>query len=261
MLIDLAVHPEWREKCNDEIQDLLSRYLGDSPPATLHERLGAIPISAWEDELPILEACIRESQRISMSSVALRRNLREEIKICGRVVKQGDFLAYPMDEVHLNLEYYPEPHKYDPGRWLRPDSIPDAAYTFLGWGAGRHTCTGIKVAKLEMKLILAIFLVRYEFDLVDGDGRFPKVLPVRNRNSIHPVRVVLWTTAFSMNAYRVFPLLSRLVLLELRTTSTLRRLCSRRIIALPHQFRPSLRRSCHESVYSTRFESHKQGVK
>ena len=175
------------------------------PPATLHERLGAVPVSAWEDELPILEACIRESQRISMSSVALRRNLREEIKICGRVVKQGDFLAYPMNEVHLNPEYYPEPHKYDPGRWLRPDSIPDAAYTFLGWGAGRHTCTGIKVAKLEMKLILAMFLVRYEFDLVDGDGRFPKVLPVRNRNSIHPVRVVLWTSAFSINAYRVFP--------------------------------------------------------
>ena len=190
MFIDLAIHPEWREKCKNEIQDLFSRYLGDSS-ASLHEKLGAIPVSAWEDELPILEACTRESQRIAISGVALRRNLREEIKIGGRVVEQGDFLAYSFGDVHLNSEYYSEPYKYDPGRWLRPDPVPDAAYTFLSWGAGRHPCIGMKVAKLEMKFISAMFLVGYEFDLVDADGKFPKSLPVPNRNDIIGVRVAL----------------------------------------------------------------------
>jgi len=62
MLIDLAIHPEWREKCKKEIQDLLSHHLGDSSSsATVSEKLGAIPMSAWEDELPTLEACIQES--------------------------------------------------------------------------------------------------------------------------------------------------------------------------------------------------------
>ena len=187
MLIDLAIHPEWREKCKEEIQDLLSRHLGDSPSATLHEKFGALPVSAWEDELPVLEACTRESQRISFTNVLLRRNLREEIKIGDKVVKRGDFLAYPMADVHLNPEYYPEPYKYDPGRWLRPDPLPNDVYTFLGWGAGRHPCTGMKAAKLEMKLILAVFLTRYEFDLVDKDGKFPDPLPVPDRNDIHRV--------------------------------------------------------------------------
>ena len=186
MLIHLAIHPEWREKCKNELQEFLSRHRGSEPSKIPCEKLDPIPISAWEDELPILDACIRESQRIAFTFTPVRRNIRE-IKIGGRVVKRGDFLAYSMGEVHLNPEYYPEPFKYDPSRWLRPDPIPDVAYSFLGWGAGRHACTGIKAAKLQMKSILAIFLTRYEYGLVDMDGRFPDPLPVPNRNVIHQV--------------------------------------------------------------------------
>ena len=192
MLINLAIHPEWREKCKKEIQDLLSNHIHESlPSATLSEKLGAIPISAWEDELPIIEACTRESQRTTITDVALRRNVREEVKIGEQVVKRGDFLAYPMGEVHLNPEYYPEPDKYDPGRWLRPDPVPNAAHPFLGWGAGRHSCKGMKVAKFEVKLILATFLTRYEFDLVDEDGKFPDPLPVPDMNDNYRVRTRL----------------------------------------------------------------------
>jgi len=188
MLVDLSIHPKWKEECKKEIRDLLSRHLGDSLSfATLSEKFGAVPVSAWEDELPTLDACIRESHRISMTGAALRRNTRE-MKIGEQVVKRGDFLAYSLADVHLNPEYYPEPYKYDPGRWLRPDPVPNAAYPFLGWGAGRHPCTGIKIAKLEMKLTITVSLMRYEFDLVDQDGKFPDPLPVPNRNDIHQVR-------------------------------------------------------------------------
>ena len=109
-------------------------------------------------------------------------NAGEDMKIGGKVVKLGDFVAYPMSEVHLNEEYYPEPLKYDPGRWLRPDPVPKATYPFLGWGAGRHPCLGMKVAKFEMRLIMAMFLMRYDYKLVDKDGKFPNPLPVPNRN-------------------------------------------------------------------------------
>jgi cytochrome P450 len=198
VLIHLAIHPEWKEKCKKEIQDLIACHVGDSPsPATLHEKLAAIPLSAWEDELPVLDACTRESQRIVLSGTMLRRNIRREVKINEQVVKRGDFLAYPLGDVHLNPEYYPEPYKYDPGRWLRPDPIPNTAYPFVGWGAGRHPCAGMRVAKLEIKLISAIFLTRYEFDLVDENGKFPDPLPVPDRNKIHQVRVGLWEDPLS----------------------------------------------------------------
>jgi len=190
MLTNLAIHPEWREKCKKEIRDLISRHLGDSLSSEkLHEKLGAIPVSAWEDELPVLEACIRETHRITQAGITFRRNLHGEMKIGEQVVKRGDFLVYSFADVHLNPEIYPEPYKYDPGRWLRPDPIPNAIYPFLGWGAGRHICTGMKAAKLEMKLIMAMFLMRYEYELVDKDGKFPDPFPVPNRNDNHQVRV------------------------------------------------------------------------
>ena len=232
MLIDLAIHPEWKEKCKKEIRGLLSRHLCDSlSSATLSEKLAAIPVPAWEDELPILDACIRESQRISITLLLLRRNLGGEMKIGEQVVKRGDFLAYSLGDVHLNPEYYPDPHKYDPGRWLRSDPLPNAAYTFLGWGAGRHPCTGMKVAKLEMKLVMAMFLMRYEFDLVDKLGRFPDPLPVPNRNDAHQVRVGLYEAALGTDVHHVLPSLSsRLVRLEIRATSTSRRSHSRPMV-------------------------------
>jgi len=168
---------------------LISRYLDDSiPSATLHEKLRAIPISAWEDELPTFDACIRESQRICMANANLRRNIGGDIKIGGQVVRQGDFLVYRMADVHLDPEYYPQPHKYDPGRWLGPDPNPSAAFPFLGWGAGRHPCTGMKAAKLEIKLILAVLLMRYKYEIVDKDGKFPDPLPVPNMNDNHQAR-------------------------------------------------------------------------
>lgn len=181
-LIDLAVHREWREKCKSEIEELLSRHLGDPDPyPTTYDKLSAIPLSAWEEELPILDACTRESQRLAMSGALLRRNIYENINIGGKVVKRGDFVTYPTTEVHLNPEYYPAPHEYDPGRWLRPDPVPDVPYPFLGWGAGRHPCPGMKVAKFQIKLIVATLLLRCEYELVDEDGKFPNPAPVPNK--------------------------------------------------------------------------------
>ena len=230
-LVDLAIHSEWRERCKKEIHDLISSYFDDTHhSATLYEKLKAIPISAWEDELPIFDACIQESQRICVSNATLRRNLGGEIKIGDRVVRRGDFLVYPMTDVHLNPEYYPEPYKYNPGRWLRPDPIPTAPYPFLAWGAGRHPCTGMKAAKLEMKLILAVFLTRYEYKLVDKDGRFPNPLPVLNRNDNHQVCVGLQRRSSILVLIVSLPHLHRVAQLELHTTSTLRRLYNRRIV-------------------------------
>jgi cytochrome P450 len=37
---------------------------------------------------------------------------------------------------------------------------------------GRHPCAGMKIAQLEIKLILAIILLGYE--LVDGNGNYIK---------------------------------------------------------------------------------------
>ena len=46
---------------------------------------------------------------------------------------------------------------------------------------------GIKVAKLEIKMIVVLMLVRYEYTVVDAVGKPPRQLPKPNRNDIHQV--------------------------------------------------------------------------
>ena len=49
---------------------------------------------------------------------------------------------------------------------------------------GRHPCAGMKIAKLEMKLILTMILLGYEYEIVDGNGNRPKEVPNQDRNGL-----------------------------------------------------------------------------
>ena len=60
----------------------------------------------------------------------------------------------------------------------------------------------MKVAKLEIKMILVLMLVRYEYTLVDSAGKPPKQLPKPNRNDIHQVRLFF---CLRMNAVLTCP--------------------------------------------------------
>ena len=40
----------------------------------------------------------------------------------------------------------------------------------------------MKVAKLEIKMIVAMFVMGYEYDVVDSDGRISERMPVPNYN-------------------------------------------------------------------------------
>jgi len=40
----------------------------------------------------------------------------------------------------------------------------------------------MKVAKLEMKLILALMLLSFNYELVNESGKYPDTLPEPNRN-------------------------------------------------------------------------------
>ncbi|PPR06515.1 hypothetical protein CVT24_002629 [Panaeolus cyanescens] len=187
-IVYIGMHPEWREKVKAEVDSLLSKYMVD-PSEPLHKRLAAIPVSAWDDEMPVFDSVIRESMRLAFTGAALRRNLSEPLDIAGGKVEVGDFVTYSLADIHLNPEVYTSPETFDPSRF-GPGREEDkkGVFNFLGWGAGRHPCTGMKIAKLEMKVIVAYMLAGYEYKIVDKDGLPLNALPVPNRNDIHQAR-------------------------------------------------------------------------
>ncbi|PPQ98483.1 hypothetical protein CVT26_013884 [Gymnopilus dilepis] len=199
-LVFLAAHPEWKTKVKAEIEALIAKHTDTVSPDPLHKRLAAIPISAWEDEMPILESVIRESLRLAFNSALLRRNLSEPFTVAGGTIEKGDFLTYSVADVHLNPEIYTRPQEFDPLRF-GPGREEDKkhTYAFLGWGAGRHPCAGMKVAKLEIKVIMAVMLAGYDFDVVDVNGKRMTNLPQPDRNDIHQARPVGETCYFQFD--------------------------------------------------------------
>ncbi|KZP14162.1 cytochrome P450 [Athelia psychrophila] len=178
--IYLGARPEWKAQAVAEIQKLIDAHTNTTSTEPLHQRLSAIPISAWEDEMPVMESIVRETMRIVLNGTFLRRNVVDDMEVSGKKIPRGAFMTYSITDTHLNPEYYADPHKFDPSR-----------FTGGSEQNRRRSWDGaLAVAKLEVKMILALMLTRYEYSVVDASGAPTTALPKPDRNDIHQARPV-----------------------------------------------------------------------
>ena len=147
-----------------------------------------VPIEAWEGEFSIIDMCLRDSIRLQMPGTAFRRNASgKDIPLNNagtEVIPKDAFVALATGESHLNPEIYEDQDEWDPGRYS-PARAEDRkrAYSYFGWGLGRHPCLGMRFAKLEINIIVAFFLAYFdELRLSDEQGRPTNNIPPKNRN-------------------------------------------------------------------------------
>lgn len=164
--------------------------------ATVSSRLGFIPLEAWENETPVLDAIIRETTRLAQPHVAMRRNLGPDLVINNKVIPTDSYVIYPFSDVHLDPEIYLDPWRFDPSR---KETNP-AKLEYVGWGGGkklpqsanadflcsgnigRTTCLGTRLAKVELKLVTAMFVLSFLHSVVDPSGAPMTNLPRPNWN-------------------------------------------------------------------------------
>ncbi|KAJ7754512.1 cytochrome P450 [Mycena metata] len=175
----LGGHGDWRQKAKTEVESLLTEY-SNSTAASLSARLADIPLEIWESQTPVLDAIIRETLRVAQPHTAMRRNLGPEVYINDKLIPSGAYVVYPFSDVHLDPEIYAEPWRFDPSR--KEASKVDLPY--VGWGVGKTTCLGTRLAKVELKLTTALFLLAFDHTLVDKSGEAPTVPPTPNWNDI-----------------------------------------------------------------------------
>ncbi|KIM37023.1 hypothetical protein M413DRAFT_31186 [Hebeloma cylindrosporum] len=184
-LLKLATNPKWKERAIEEYTALVTKHSNTLSTEPLHKRLASIPLNAWEDELPSVDLVIRETLRFTVSGSLLRRNVQKDIVVDGVTIKRGDFMAYPTFEAHMNPDIYSNPESFDPDRYLEGrGEDKKELFAYVAWGAGRHPCAGMKIAKLEIKLVLALVLLGYKYDLVNEAGKYPDILPEPDRNDL-----------------------------------------------------------------------------
>ena len=125
----------------EELKTLVTNHTNTLSKEPLHKRLAAIPLNAWEEELPALDLVIRETLRIAVSGATLRRNLGKDILLADTTIKRGDFLTYSLADVHLNPGIYTDPTKFDPGRFTKGrEEDQKETYAYIGWGVGEFLC-------------------------------------------------------------------------------------------------------------------------
>ncbi|KAG9121020.1 hypothetical protein FRC07_003198 [Ceratobasidium sp. 392] len=118
----------------------------------------------------------------------LRRVINGDVEIAGKTVPNGTFLVYSAGEAHNDPNIYPDPAKFDPGRYARGQD-KSQTYGFLGWGVGRHPCLGRRFAQYEIKAICGVFLASYEYEVINSKGKRPdSSATVPDRNNMHQAR-------------------------------------------------------------------------
>lgn len=190
VIVYLANNDYWRGKVWEEVKTVIEKYDSDASKSYA-DRLASAPLEAWENELPTIDLCLRDSIRLNTAGSMFRKNeTTKAVTLAdGTKIPPGAFAAYPVADIHLNPKIYANPEEWDPSRYL-PDRAEDhkTNHAYIGWGAGRHPCLGMRFAKLEQNIILAFFLAKFDFELADKNGKRVEGVPRTDFNAHSAVK-------------------------------------------------------------------------
>lgn len=131
----LALNPECQENLYNQLSDLYPE-----PESMNYEN---------SRDSPMLEAVLKESQRMLPVLSIMFRIAENPIEIKGVKIQAGDTLAIDVNGIHHNEEYWPSPDTFRPERFLEKEFkfVDDENSIFLPFGTG--TVVRLKPVRLN----------------------------------------------------------------------------------------------------------------
>lgn len=143
-----------------------------------------VPYTTLE-RLPYLSAVIKESLRYASAAASRTPRLVPPGGVTlpdGRFLPAGTRVGMSIYQVHFNPDLFPEPHRFLPERWMDLEGASKEEeekkkimnHFFVPFSKGTRSCIGINLAYMELYLMLAYFVRRYDFstDTTDEDMRW-----------------------------------------------------------------------------------------
>ena len=137
----VATHPEVERRLHEEVNSVL----GDR-----------LPTADDMDRLPYTRAVVAESMRLYPPAWGVGRAAREPVRVGPWHLGEGDVVLVSQWVTHRDARWWPDPERFDPGRWL-DERAKDARprYAYFPFGGGPRQCIGEAFAWMEATLALA----------------------------------------------------------------------------------------------------------
>ncbi|KAI0120648.1 cytochrome protein [Xylariales sp. AK1849] len=134
------------------------------------------------ESLPYLSGAIQESLRLSHGpSVRLPRVSPDKVlKYGDHVIPPGIPVSMSSVLVHLDSSIFPDPQRFDPGRWVKPSKERVNLDRFMvAFTKGTRQCLGITLAYAEMYLTFAKLIGTFKMEIHDTTPDDVKVYHIR----------------------------------------------------------------------------------
>jgi cytochrome P450 len=111
--------------------------------------------------LPFTRAVVDESLRLYPPAWLISRRALADDELCGYRIPTGAVVIVSPVLVHRDARWWPDPDRFDPGRFLGPRRAEVDRRGYLPFGAGPRLCIGRDFALLEATVILARLASRF----------------------------------------------------------------------------------------------------
>ncbi|BDD06218.1 cytochrome P450 [Aureibacter tunicatorum] len=162
----LAKHPEAQSKAREEVVEVI----------------GGRSIESMNDlrSLPYLTAIIKEGLRLYPPAWSLGREALEDDHFNDIKINKGDTLLVSIFHLHRNSKYWEDPDEFKPERFF--SEIPKKAY--MPFGIGQRICIGNNFSMMEIQIIIANILLKFNIDAVDQDLELKTPIILNPKNKI-----------------------------------------------------------------------------
>jgi cytochrome P450 len=119
-------------------------------------------------QLAYTEQVFAESMRMYPPGWMMDRRVVEPYSLGGYAFPVDSIMVMSPYVLHHDSRFFPEPFRFDPGRWTPDGRASRPRYCYLPFGAGPRGCIGEAFAWLEAVLIISTLARRWTFELERG---------------------------------------------------------------------------------------------
>lgn len=175
MLYALGKDTHWQAQCRDEVRGLHHAHLAFDD----------------QEQLQLVGATMKEALRRYPPLPVLPKVATEAFEFAGFHIPANSFVVLQTIHSHHMEEYWHEPFRFDPERFLEPRAEhKQHKYLWIPFSGGAHMCIGLHFAEMQVKAILTQMLQKFHWRL-PADYRMPvQQAPISKPRDGLPLKLV-----------------------------------------------------------------------